>query len=271
MEQYSANMDISLNADNMMFTERWRKMTIDELFEKPLPAVPVDIAKKINSKNLISLTGFSNANEILVNPDLQQEIGYRKFEDGSYLVSMVCPMPDITAEMIRWWFWWHPQDSKRYQVWYPEDHFSISYSKKDKAYFTAKTCPTFRPNTQYPVERIGGMKMPLRIDFVSPEDFGFSKKMMEENDIPLIVCGHVGAYQGAVWHTEMAHIFKQTNDGLLLISRFWLGKTLKNPLLRKMILTDETARSMAEHCCVEYRSLVQILPHLYDERSINLH
>ncbi len=240
-------------------------MTIDGLFKKPLPAVPTDISEKINTKYPITLTEFSNANEILIDPELQQEIGYGKFEDGSYLVSMVCPMPNITADMIRWWFWWHPQDSKRYQVWYPTDHFSISYGRRDKAYFTADTCPAFSPNTQYPVERIGGMKMPLRIDFVDPEDFGFSKTVMDENGIPLIVCGHVGAYRGAVWHTEMAHIFKQTDDGLFMISRFWLGKTLKNPLLRKTILTDETARGMAEHCCVEYRNLAQILPHLYAE------
>lgn len=241
-------------------------MTMDELFAKPLPAVPADISEKINTKNAITLTEFSNANEILIDPALQQEIGYRKFTDGSFLVSMVCPMPSITADMIKWWFWWHPQENKRYQVWYPGEHFSISYGKRDKAYFTEKVCPQFRPNTQYPVERIGRMKMPLRIDFVEPKDFGFSEHTMEEHDIPLIVCGHVGAYRGAVRHTEMAHIFKRTENGLFMISRFWLGKTLKNPLLRKKILTDETARGMAEHCCIEYRNLVEILPHLYAER-----
>ena len=88
---------------------------------------------------------------------------------------------------------------------------------------------------------------------------------MEENQIPIIVCGHVSAFRGLVPHTEMAHIFRQTDEGLFLISRFWLGKTLKNPLLRKVILTEETARGMAEHCCVEYRNLAQILPGLNEE------
>ena len=88
---------------------------------------------------------------------------------------------------------------------------------------------------------------------------------MRENNIPLIVCGHVGAVYGLVPHTGMAHIFKETTDGLLLISRFWLGQTLKNPLLRKAILTDDTARGMAAHCCVEYRNLARILPGLYKQ------
>ena len=72
---------------------------------------------------------------------------------------------------------------------------------------------------------------------------------------------------GTVEHTEMAHIFKRTDEGLTLISRFWLGQTLKNPLLRKAMLTDATARGMAAHCCVEYRSLAGILPELYDQKD----
>ena len=63
----------------------------------------------------------------------------------------------------------------------------------------------------------------------------------------------------------MAHIFKQTEDGLFMISRFCLGKTLPTPLLRKLIITDNMARCMAEHCCIEYRNLCEILPILYDE------
>lgn len=238
-------------------------MVLKELMEKPLPRIPEDIAEKIENKGMVSLTGFDNKNDILSNKELQGEIGYSRFENGSYIVSMICPMPNITPKMIEWWFWWHPQKDERYQVWFPKEHYGISYDKKDGDYFNQDNQPVFRNNSQYPTERIGGMKMPLRIDFVEPTEFGFSKEVMQKNEIPLIVCGHVGAYKGLIWHTEMAHIFRKTDDGLLLISRFWIGKTLKNPILRKVILTDETAKGMAEHCCVEYRNLVEILPCLY--------
>ena len=152
-------------------------------------------------------------------------------DDGTYLVSMNCPMPNITVEMIEWWFWWHTQDDLRYQVWYPGDHISIKYHKKDREFFEQPNVPDFVPNTQCPVERIGGMKMPLRIDFVTPEDFGFSRQLMQDNNIPKIVCGHVGAFNNLIKHTEMAHIFKQTEDGLFMISRFWLGNTMKSRLI----------------------------------------
>lgn len=239
-------------------------MNLQELLNKPLPQIPDEIEETLKAGH-ITKTTLDHKNEVLSNSKLQAETGYTKMNDGTYLVAMVCPMPNITVEMIEWWFWWHTQDSLRYQVWYPGDHISIKYHKKDRAFFEQPGVPAFVPNTQCPVERIGGMKMPLRIDFVTPEEFGFSRQLMQENHIPKIVCGHVGAFNNLVKHTEMAHIFKHTADGLFMISRFWLGNTMKSPLLRKLIITEDMARGMAEHCCIEYRNLCEILPVLYEE------
>ena len=238
-----------------------------ELLKKPLPLIPADIAEQLEHPD-ITLTPFENRNDVLCDGALQQEVGYGQFPDGSWLVAMTCPMPGITAEMIRWWFWWHPQADERYQVWFPGEHYGISFDKQNKDYFAQTAVPAFQPNTHYPTERIGGVRLPLRIDFVSPKDFGFSEQALEDNQVPMIVCGHVSAIRGLVPHTEMVHIFRQTGEGLLLISRFWIGKTLKNPLLRKVILTEETARGMAEHCCVEYRNLAEILPELYKKYAV---
>lgn len=182
---------------------------------------------------------------------------------------MYCPMPGITPEMIRWWFWWHPQEDKRYQVWFPGAHLGISHPKKQNEYFNKKHCPDFQPNTHYPLEKIGKATLPLKIDFADPCNFGFSEEMLNENDIPLIVCGHVGVFRGLVMHTEMAHIFRQSDEGLFMVSRFWLGKTMKSKLLKKLIITDEMARGMAEHCCIEYRNLCEILPTIYAEYAEN--
>ncbi len=239
-------------------------MELKELLNKPLPQMPPEI-KEALSKNEITKTTFECKNEVLSNTKLQNEVGFRKMDDGTYLVSMICPMPNVTVEMIEWWFWWHTQASIRYQIWYPDDHIGIKYHKKDRAFFQQSNVPDFIPNTQYPLEKIGSIKLPLRIDFVTPEDFGFSTQIMQECNIPKIVCGHVSAFNNLVKHTEMAHIFKNTEDGLFMISRFWLGKTMKNPLLRKLIITEDMAKSMAKHCCIEYRNLCEILPMLYAE------
>lgn len=234
-----------------------------ELLNKPLPAIPSEIWEKLDNPSA-TCTYLNNCNVILESDTLQQEVGFSRFPDGSWMVSMTCPMPGLTREMIGWWFWWHCQEDLRYQVWFPGDHISIRYHKKDRAYFEQPAQPPFRPNSQCPVERIGGAVMPLRIDFTTPEQFGFTKDAMDRGNIAAIVCGHVSALGGLIPHTEMAHIYKQTEYGLFLISRFWLGKTM-HPLLRKFVMPPAMARGMAEHCCVEYRRLAEILPGLYEK------
>lgn len=238
-------------------------MKIEELLQKKLPEMPSEIETALG-KNQITLTRFEDKNEILTNRQLQQEVGYGFFEDGSALVSMVCPMQGVTAEMIRWWFWWHPQADERYQAWFPGAHISIGYAKKDAAYFEQETLPEFQPNDQYPREKIGPGSLPLVIKFKRPEDMGFEESLLKENGFPVIVCGSVGL-RNLMMHTEMTHLYQQTEDGLFLISRFWMGTKIKSRFLRKKIITEEMVRGMAEHCCIEYRNLAEILPGLYQE------
>jgi hypothetical protein len=65
----------------------------------------------------------------------------------------------------------------------------------------------------------------------------------------------------------MAHIFRQEQNGLFLISRFWLGELTNNPMIRRAFLTDSTAKDMADHCYQEYRNLAAVLPELYKRET----
>jgi len=227
--------------------------------------IPPDIVTALAAPGANTPLVFEEKNKLLSVPELQKETGFVKMENGNYLISMCVEMPGVTADMANWWFWWHPLEADRYKLWYPGEHFDISYAKKDAPYFQQKKMPEFRQNTQYPVERIGGLKMPLSISFVTPEEFGYDKTLMEENNVATIICGHVGALKGRIQHTEMSHIFFQREDGLFMVSRFWMGKRAKNPLVRKAMLTDASAKGMAEHCYVEYTNFARKVPGLYKE------
>ena len=74
-------------------------MELKDLLKKPLPAMLPEISEQIG-KSKITRTLFENKNDILRTPELQLEIGYAKMDDGTYLVSMVCPMPGVTVDMI---------------------------------------------------------------------------------------------------------------------------------------------------------------------------
>lgn len=200
-------------------------MDLQKYINMPNANIPEEISVKISKAGGNTPTDFANRESILYDRALQDEVGFVKMPNGDYLVSMICPMPNITADMIRWWFWWHTQDSKRYQAWYPGEHFRISY--KDKEYFESDTLPAFKPNSQYPIEKIGKINMPLRIDFVTSEEFGFSREALDENNVEIVICGHVGAFNDFIPHTEMAHIFFKDVDGVRMISRFWIGKRMR--------------------------------------------
>ena len=130
-----------------------------DMMKRKLPEIPDEIKKSLET-NDITPTAFEDKNDILKSEKLQNEVGYKKLSDGSYLVSMTCPMENITPEMIKWWFWWHPQKSERYKLWFPGEHYAVSYGRKNKAYFEREKMPEFEPNKQYPVERIGKIVMP---------------------------------------------------------------------------------------------------------------
>lgn len=240
-------------------------MNIDKLINEKTLNCPKEIKKILDTNHHVTPTPFESKNDILKSKKLQEEIGFERLEDGTYIVSMTCLMPRVTKEMIDWWFWWHPQDDKRYRVWFPEEHFEISYARKNKEYFNKDNMPEFEPNTQYPKERVGKYKMTLNIDFVSPEDFGYSRREMEKNNVAQIICGHVGIFKGKLMHTEMSHIFFKRENGLYLVSRFWLGHLLKNKVLRRIFFNEDAAKQMAIHCCREYRNLAKILHDLYTQ------
>ena len=66
-----------------------------ELLDKPLPKIPTKIQKRLDTAK-ITLTSLEEKENILRSSELQQEVGYRQYENGDWLVSMTCPMPKIT-------------------------------------------------------------------------------------------------------------------------------------------------------------------------------
>ena len=77
---------------------------------------------------------------------------------------------------------------------FPGAHYAIGYPRRCAGYFEQSAQPPFQDNTQLPTERMDGIRMPLHIDFLKPEKFGFSKTAMQAYSVPLIVCGHVSAF-----------------------------------------------------------------------------
>ncbi len=232
-----------------------------KLMNCPAPQITEEIRIKLEQSPDITPLAFSDKNRLLWDTTLQNETGFIRLPSGCWLVAMKTEMPGITREMIDWWFWWHPQEKERYQVWFPGEHFNIGFAAKNANYFREPFIG-FKPNMQYPVERIGAAKAYLSIRFLTSQQFGFDESLFLKNGIETLICGHVGLLKGVIEHTEMSHIFKKNQNGLTLISRFWIGEHLPKMVWKK-IANKNLAFELAEHCSREYTNLSIILPELY--------
>jgi len=205
---------------------------------------------------------------------LAMEDGWLRREDGVRFVAVRTPMPGVSAEMVDWWFDWHPRDPERYRLWHPAAHIDNSLEPPalagPKAHWGA---------VHHPVEDVGTGVVRARIEFLAPSEFGFSSDALDDPAVGTIVCGLVGDDRKRLRHTAMAHVFLNDRDGLVLRSRFWLGARIRPYLpgrlgdlgaaalnrraVRDLALPKGVAPALARHCAEEYSNLARILPEVY--------
>lgn len=205
------------------------------------------------------------------------ETGCCQLPDGVRFVAVRTPMPGVSAEMIDWWFDWHPRAAERYRLWHPA-HRDNSLRPPPRS--------GAKPHwgaVHHPVEELGGRLVHARIEFVPPRALGFSSDALGDPAVGTVVCGFVGDDRRRLRHSAMAHVFLAADDGLVLRSRFWLGARIRpylpDPLgrlgeallnrraVRDLALPSGVAPALARHCAEEYSNLALFLPELYARES----
>ncbi|MGC1851083.1 MAG: hypothetical protein WA687_01440 [Solirubrobacterales bacterium] len=206
---------------------------------------------------------------------LSAETGWCTLRDGVDYVAVRTAMPEVSGEMIEWWFDWHPRDPIRYRIWHPEAHTDNSLDPPvapgAKAHWGA---------VHHPVEDVGTGTVHARIAFRRPTELGFSTDALDDPAVATIVCGEVGDDTRRVRHSAMAHVFLREGDGVVLRSHFWLGALIRPYLpaplaepaawalnrrpLRRLTLPADLPRALATHCAEEYANLATLLPELHE-------
>lgn len=235
----------------------------------PLPEVHREIIEKGEEMPLEGVLRFSEKDKLLDPGYLAFENGFHHFDDGSAYVACLTKMPNVTIEMLYWWFQWHGEEGIRYRIWYPEKHFDV---RMDSTGFT-----------HYVTEDIGIGKQELVIRFMTPAEFGFDRNKLEKVDFNSVamICAKVGVGIPfhTVWHTRMCHIARKLNNGVELRSRFWIGERievsgiagrlltylLNKRAVKRKIIPKNVGRHMFHHCAQEYHNLAEILPEIYRE------
>jgi hypothetical protein len=249
-----------------------------EYYHKPPAVIPETVREDLLNRSHApeDALPFENINDLLLPGYLSLENGHCRLPNGSFFVAVRTEFIHATSDMLNWWFDWHPQDSLRYRIWYPESHFAVRMERNQEP------APNHLPHwytTHYPVEDIGLGKEELTIRFVPPAEFGFDTSCFHEAHIETVICGFVGSVTRNIrQHTCMCHLVRRFSGGLEMRSRFWIGNRILFPhfigsavverivntkTVRRFLLPSKTGMAMAMHCAQEYNNLAQILPELY--------
>jgi hypothetical protein len=245
---------------------------------------------------------LKNVDRLLDPAPLPCETGWCVLDDGVAYVAVRTAMPNVSGEMVDWWFDWHPRDPLRYRIWHPTAHRDNSLQPasrtREKAYWGT---------VHHPVEDVGTGVVHARIEFKAPSEMGMSSDALDDPRVASIVCGYAGDDRLHVRHSSMFHVFLRVGDGgaegakertgndtsnrvdghdtkagdnagVVLRSRFWLGAALRpygplgglaepllnTPLVRRRTLPKRLPQALATHCAEEYANLGALLPELYE-------
>jgi hypothetical protein len=230
--------------------------------DRPPAAAAPEVLERIGSGPIDpSLAADRNDLDRLLDPaPLPAEVGWCRLDDGVGYVAVRTEMPGVSADMIDWWFEWHPAEALRYQVWFPGKHEGNRWRPGPGGPGRKRLWGS----VHYPVEDVGLGMQHLRIAFKRPTELGFSSDGVDHEDVGTIVCGTAGYARLPVAAALMTHVFLRAGDGLVLRSNFWLGALIQPAFLRRKAISGDAPRLLAGHCAQEYSNLASILPGLHE-------
>ena len=193
----------------------------------------------------------------------------RRLPDATYLVAVRTPMPEVKADMVRWWFSDFLQTTEHYNWWHPKDHVWMDWENKKPGENTG--------SSHLVHEYIGGELSKLRIQFVNSAEF-FGHEVNDENTF--VICARVGLLEEDINIAKMCHVVRNTVDGAEMRTRFWLGHVAKREgnktissiqgfigntaLARLFVLDKQSAEDLKRHAKEEMKYLADLLPSLYE-------
>ncbi len=233
--------------------------------------VPAELKQEMDKSPIDSSKAIpvDRADELFIPGYNEVETGYCLMPDGTGYASALIDMPGVTADMIEWFFAWFALEDLRYMIWDPANHISArlerdSYPRRlDYSLGNLKR----RWKTAFvATEDMGTGAIPIRISFLSPEDFGHDMRKFVKPNVTLNNI-NIEINSPRVGLATVSHVYRETDKGLELRARFWLGWNSING--QKVLVNNRIqlaqAKGLAYHCLGEYTNLAAILPQLYNE------
>ena len=251
-----------------------KSLSYYKFFEREMAAIPAEKIKILDAPSEVEIVPFEDKNLFLKGEDKNFcQIGYGVASNGTGFVCNETYMPNVTGEMLDWWFAWHSVGSDlRYKIWDPEDHY---FARADNAAYVCNPEVPVNQKTwgvnHYIIEDVGSGPDFLKLCFKRPANFGYDEKIIGSAKCQSLVCA-IGAGNCAAAMTHKWYAYK---DGVKLVSRFWIGYAEVDgkiicTLPEGVKVPVEVARGLFAHNIKEFSNLAAILPEVYAENKDNL-
>ncbi|MCL1065811.1 hypothetical protein L2735_03195 [Shewanella olleyana] len=201
------------------------------------------------------------------------ETGTERKANGIYEVRALTRMPNVTAEMVRWWFADYLQTTEQYKKWNPKAHVWMDWENK---------VPGEVIGASHLVHEYTGTTLQkLRIQFVEPKEI---LDDYEPKDDRFVICARAGLLDKPLNVTHMCHIVENTEYGAQMRSAFWMGYVEKRDgnkqvasiegllgntaLARMLLISKQDSIDLMSHAIEEMNVLASFLPELYEQEVI---
>lgn len=208
---------------------------------------------------------------------LPKETGYYPLKGGGVLVASNIDMPDITPDMLYWWFAWHGLDPFRYSIWDPEDHYSVQINDEGRKRSLDPAVPLEEKTwgaTHTVLESIGGPPDEIVIMFKNPNDMGIDTRLIGTPACRFIVIANALLGKRKVPVVMLETASDRPEGGLSYHARFWIGYHIVDGVGKRLIPwfikpPAELLRGLVGHNIKEFSHLGKILPAVYAEEKDN--
>ncbi len=206
---------------------------------------------------------YANASVVLDPAPMALEMGVQRLDSEVQLVAARTDMARCSGRMFEWWFRFAP-DTEQYAWWHPLDHVSSEWRETNPH--------THVGSTHVVRERLNGSEVhDLLIHFVDESEFFAAETAAEarrRGDVSALVCAHIGLghdaprdEKGRPVGGKMCHVARDTADGMVLRSRFWIGEG--TPAEVAAAIPQELGINLMQHAHTEFKYLARFLPSLY--------
>ena len=250
-----------------------RVLSYFRFYERDMANIPDEKIALLDKPSTLESVPFEERNLFLTGEDTKYcQVGCGVAANGTGFVCNETYMPNVTGEMLDWWFPWHSVGSDlRYKIWDPEDHY---FARADKADYVCDPNVPVKQKTwgvnHYIIEDVGNGPGFLMIQFKRPRDFGLDESIIGSAKCQSLVAG-IGDGNCAA---AMIHKWYPYKDGVMLCSRFWIGYGVVDgkivcTLPDKIKIPVAVSKGLFAHNIKEFSNLAAILPEVYAENKDN--